>query len=99
MFVLRIIEESRKHEFDPFSQVVENHELGKAYSKLEKGITPEFEEVMKYEFPDEKSNSVKAIILGENGDSFFISENTDNRTYSYFIMTENGSTFERISNQ
>lgn len=51
---------------------------------------------MKKEFPEYDIKSVKSLICGENGIKMFIMENEKNKQYSYFIMTENGNTFERL---
>jgi hypothetical protein len=96
MFVLRIIEETRENEQTPFHQVIENFELGNSYSILKKGITKEFDEVMKRIYPDKKTEDVSALLCTETGKEFFIENYNPLRQYSYFVMNENGKTFERL---
>jgi hypothetical protein len=96
MFALRIIEEMRENENAPFEQVIENYALGNYYSQLRKGSTKEFDQLMKENYPEHDIATIKAIIIGENKLTMFVKENTSDKQYSYFIMTENGKTFERI---
>ena len=98
MFVLRIVQEERENVNSPFQQVIENFELGIAYTKLEKGLTSEFNQIMSEEYPEEKIDNVKAIVCGQNGFKFFIERNTELKQRHYFIMTESGQSFERIVN-
>lgn len=97
MFVLRIIEEERKNTSAPFEQVIENFELGNAYTRLKKNSTSEFDEVMKHYYPETSKDDIDSIICGHNGLRFFIVCNTELKTNAYFIMTESGQTFERIN--
>jgi hypothetical protein len=96
MFTLRIIEETRENEQMPFEQVIENFSVGESYSILKKGSTKEFEEVMKRMYPEKKLAEVSALLCTETGREFFIEYNNPLRQYSYFVMTENGKTFERL---
>lgn len=96
MFALRIIEEERENKNAPFQQVIENFELGSSYSKIKKGSTKEFDKLIKEKFPDTDKNGIESLICAENGHTFFIEDNTENKVYSYFIMTESGKTFERL---
>jgi hypothetical protein len=96
MYTLRIIEETRENEKAPFGQVIENFGLGNSYSILKKGITKEFDETMKKNHPETNHNDIKALLCAENGLEFFIYTETTNINYTYFIMTENGKTFERL---
>jgi len=95
MYTLRIIEESRENEKVPFEQVVENFELGCSYSKIQKGISKEFDELTKLWTEEEKKN-VKSIICGQNETLFFVYDNTINRNNAYFIMGDSGKTFEKL---
>lgn len=94
MFALRIIEETRENENSPFQQVITNYELGTAYSILKKGITNEFNEEMIKRFPETDQSKIKGLVCAEN--YFFIEENSENKVFSYFIMTDSGKTFERL---
>lgn len=96
MFYLRIIEETRENENDPFEQVIENFALGNAYSILRKGATQEFEDEMKTNYPETNLDELRALICGENGLRVFITNETKLNRYDYFVMTENGKTFERL---
>jgi hypothetical protein len=96
MYTLRIVQETRMYESDPLEQVVENHELGSAYSKIKKGLSKEFYSICKDRYPNEDLRNVEAIICGENGKIFFIESSSVNERHEYFIMTESGKTFERI---
>jgi hypothetical protein len=96
MFALRIIEETRKNKNVPFEQVIENFELGSSYSKLKSGATNEFDLFMEENYPETDKSTVESLICGRNGDVYFIERNTENKQFSYFIMTESGQTFERL---
>ena len=95
MYTLRIIEETRENENVPFEQVIENFELGNAYTKIEKGCSKEFDRIAK-ENAGGNTEDVRAVLCGENELIFFIMNNNKNMTYSYFIMTESGKTLERL---
>jgi len=94
MFALRIIEETRDDINSPFQQVITNYALGTAYSILKKGITNEFNEEMKKRFPKTDIKEIKGLVCAEN--YFFIEEDSENKIFSYFIMTDSGKTFERL---
>ena len=96
MFSLRIIEETRKNENEAFEQVTTNHSLGNSYSILEKGKTSEFDDLMKKTYPEHDKSKLKGIICSDLGDDFFIEKNEENKIFQYFIMTENGKTFEKL---
>ena len=96
MFTFRIIEEIRANVNDKFSQIISNHELGKSYSIFEKGASKEFDTILKKKFPDENRNKIRAIIAGENGDLFFVELKTELKNNSYYVMTESGSTYEKL---
>lgn len=96
MYTLRIIEETRDSKETRFDKVVENYSLGNYYSVLSNGATKEFDEVMKTDFPAEDKSTIRAIVIGENRLTMHIEENTENKHFSYFIMTENGKTFEKL---
>ncbi|WP_299230223.1 hypothetical protein [uncultured Bacteroides sp.] len=97
MYTLRIIQLTEKNGF-PTQEVVECHELGDAYTKLVKGKTSEFDEIMKSEFQEYDSTQVRALIKGNNGKSFFILDNSRYKdiAYYYYIMTDSGRTLEKI---
>lgn len=96
MFTLRIIEETRENENAPFEQVIENFGLGNSYAVLKKGNTSEFDATMKKNHPETSQDGIRALLCAENGLEFFICDEKPNMRYSYFIMTENGKTFERL---
>lgn len=96
MFALRIIIETRKDESKPFEQVIENHELGNSYAKLKKGVTSEFDQIMDDKYPENDKSEINGLLCGENGTEFFICENKPNETFTYFVMSESGKTFERL---
>ncbi len=95
MYTLRVIIEERSDEKKPFEQVIDNYALGNSYRIAKRGISKEFEEGIK-EFPAESANDVKAVLFSEKEQTWFIMESGENIKYSYFIMTENGKTFERL---
>lgn len=100
MFILRIIEETRENESLPFEQVIENFELGNSYSVLKRGITGEFhKEIKDYCLDEKRENEINALLCGENGIKFFIEKEQLNSHYFYYIMTENGNTFENLSHK
>lgn len=96
MFILRIIEETRDNATLPFEQVIENFELGVAYSRIKNG-TKEFSEIMNTKYSEYSQDEVESIICGENEKEFFIEKNNTNRVYSYFIMSDSGKTFEKLT--
>lgn len=96
MYTLRIIEEKRKDEKSSFEQIIENQELGDAYTVFHKGITKEFDSRMDTEFKDFDKSQVRALVVGSNGKSFFILNNKDNYQNTYYIMTDGGKTLERL---
>lgn len=95
MYTLRIIEETRDNKNDAFDQVIENFELGKAYTRLNNG-TREFDRVINDLYPEWDKDEILAIICGENGDEYFILKDNEYRQHTYFIMTESGKTFEKL---
>lgn len=94
MFTLRVIEETRESVNVPFDQVIENFFLGAAYSVVKNG-TREFDRIMKAEYPETDKERVVALVCGEN-ERWFVEKNTDLRNFTYYIMTENGKTYERL---
>ena len=95
MYTLRVIIESRSNEKKPFDQVIDNYSLGNSYRIAKKGISKQFAEGIK-EFPEVDDEDVRAVIFSEKQTTWFIRNGNDNTKYSYFIMTENGKTFERL---
>lgn len=96
MYTLRIIEKTRENENDAFDEVIENFELGNSYTVLIKGATKEFDKIMKNNHSGTKHDGIKSLLCAENGEEFFIWNETSNRMYSYYIMTESGKTFDRL---
>lgn len=80
MYTLRIIIEERSSEKEAFEQVVENHALGNSYRVAKKG----------------NGDGVRSVVFSEKGETWFVMDSEKNTLYSYFIMTENGKTFERL---
>lgn len=95
MFVLRIIEKTREDKSIPFEEVIENFEIGISYTRLWKG-TSEFNEIMEREFPEADKEPIESLVCTELGRYFFIWHPNELRVYDYFIMSENGKTFERM---
>jgi len=95
MYTLRVIIEERSGEKKPFEQVIDNYALGNSYRVAKKGISKEFEEGLK-EHPKESADGVKAVLFSEKKETWFILESSENVKYSYFVMTENGKTFDRL---
>ena len=97
MYTLRIIIEERENKNFPFEQTIHNYSLGNSYTKVENG-TKNFERIMTELYPEvQLKDEVKAIICSEVKKEWFIMKNKENQTFCYFIMTENGSTFERLN--
>ena len=46
MYTLRIIEETRENEKDPFEQVIKNFELGNFYQIARRGCTSKFDDLL-----------------------------------------------------
>lgn len=96
MYTLRIIEETRENETDPFEQVIENFELGNSYSRI-RSRTKEFNRIVEDLYSEESDiDEIESIICAENEKIFFIEKNETNRVFSYFIMTDSGKTFEKL---
>ncbi len=95
MYTLRIIEETRENEKAPFEQIIGNYELGCSYSKIEREMSKEFDQIIK-NYPDYKKEEIRSIICGENEREYFIMKNGTNINHSYFIMTDSGKTFEKL---
>jgi len=95
MYTLRVIIEERSDEKKPFEQVTDNYALGNSYRVAKKGNSKEFEQGIA-EYPTESSDNVKAVLFSEKEQTWFILESSKNIKYSYFVMTENGKTFERL---
>jgi|WetSurMetagenome_2_1015567.scaffolds.fasta_scaffold82767_3 hypothetical protein len=96
MYTLRIKEKTRKDIDDEFDEVYENFNLGDSYSVLIKDKTNEFYNVITAEYPDTKTDNMLGLICGENRKEFFIEEYTPLKQFEYFIMSDNGQTFERL---
>lgn len=92
MYTLRIIEETRKNEKSPFVQVIRNFNLGSSYSTCTDGSV-EFDKIVS-DFP--KDNVIRKIVIDSKCLEHTVLSNNELRNYSYFIMTENGKTFERL---
>ena len=53
---------------------------------------------MAEQYPEvQQKDEVKAIICSEDKKEWFIMKNKENQTFCYFIMTDNGTTFERLN--
>lgn len=90
MYTLRIIEDVLLND-GKFSQSIRNISLGNFYSHHRRGSV-----VFKREVAPLLINNVRSVILDSDQRAWLIMENDDKTSYSYFIMTENGATFERI---
>ena len=95
MFALRVIFETRENTESPFSQEIETYELGKSYSVLKRNNTRLFPDAIK-RYMDFDDNSVRAIVSGDNGTEWFILNNSELVNANYYIMTDSGSTFEKL---
>ena len=95
MFALRVIFETRENTDSPFSQEIETYELGKSYSVLKRNNTRLFTDAIK-RYMDVDDNSVRAIVSGDNGTEWFILNNSELVNAAYYVMTDSGSTFEKL---
>lgn len=95
MYTLRIIEETRENEKSPFEQVIRNIEIGDSYTKVKRECSTVFSKLID-DYPEYAKGSVREFILFGNGEVYPISESDSNHNWSYFIMTDNGKTFERL---
>jgi len=95
MYSLRIIEETRKDEKSPFGSIPTTYNIGEFYSVLKKGSTGKFEEKFK-EYPEWDIKSVRGIVIGSNKMELFLMEDLPNEKTTYYIMTDSGSTLERL---
>ena len=87
MYTLRILEKNG---------VVSNHSLGTAYSRVRKNACKEFSKIMSKEYPGADTSQIDSLIVGLNGDKYFIYERGSSENNYYFIMTDSGQTFERL---
>ena len=95
MYTLRIIEEFKTSETSPWQQSVTNIEIGNSYT-LFKGFHPM---VLKAQdgFNDiETKEKLLCVIHGGNEKEINIWKSEKNINRSYFVLTECGTTFERI---
>lgn len=89
MFALRIITETRENGKLLFKQEVDNHYLGDFY-----GFRKEFtSEDADSDFNPE--DYFGSVVYG-NGKRILLNRNSKNTTYLYFIMTGEGSSFEKL---
>jgi hypothetical protein len=95
MYTLRIIEETREDESKPFEQVIKNFELGTSYRLARRGCTSMFDQLL-LEQPENLQNRIRMFIVGVNGNVFPVLSKTETLQCEYFVMTGNGSTFERL---
>lgn len=96
MFTLRIIEETRENSNQPFDQIIENYYLGDKYSILKKGDTKEFDKIMDEEFPNSNKKDLIGILCFNARDRIFIERPSALRRFTYYIISDNGKTFDRI---
>jgi len=96
MYSFRVIEESRANEKAPFETIPTTYGIGGFYSVLKKGSTGKFEEKMKKDYPEFKINEIRGIVVGANGVELFLMEDSVNNKAAYFIMTDTGSTLEKL---
>ena len=95
MYTLRIIEETREDESKPFEQVIKNFELGNFYQIARRGCTSKFDELL-VEQPEHLRNRIRMFIVGAGCNAMPILSKTEFVQCEYFVMTGNGSTFERL---
>ena len=95
MYTLRIIEETRENEKSPFEQVIRNIEIGSSYTRIQRGESSVFDNLLN-DYPEYAKVSIRAFLLFGNGEVYPVSENDTNHNWSYFVMNESGKTFERL---
>ena len=95
MFALRIINKTRDNVNEPFKQQIETYELGLSYALIKKDTSKEFNEILTRSNVEDHT-IVRAIVSGDNGLEFFIEDNTPLIQKSYYIVSCNGSTFEKL---
>lgn len=95
MYTLRIVEKTKDPTTGKYDEVVENFSIGNSYSLLMKDKTKEFETCINNLYPGEDIAKVYGLVCGDNDQCIFLfKDDTDDNKYSYYIMTENGETFE-----
>ena len=95
MYTLRIIEEFKTSEKSPWQQSITNIELGNAYT-LFKGFHPIVLNARDGFDDIETKENLLAVIHGRNEREINIWESSKNTNRLYFVLTECGTTFERI---
>lgn len=91
MYTLRIIEETRESENEPWEQVIEDHELGDSYSIIKKSTSPkEFKRLMDMYYPESTDHSqIRGIVVGSKNKSvFFLCTENDLRCNAYYTMSD-----------
>lgn len=97
MFILRIIEKTRKSADKPFATIIENFELGDAYSVIPNN-SDEYSTIGSEELPDFDLSKGTALICGSNEKAIYVIEkDDDNNEFQYYIMSDSGKTFERLN--
>jgi hypothetical protein len=96
MYTLRVIEERRKDENSPFGSVTTDFDIGGSYSILKNGVTTEFDEAIDSDYPNEDKSKIRALLVTQRQQTFFIENDLPLRKMSYFIVTESGSTLTKL---
>jgi hypothetical protein len=95
MYTLRIIEEVREDEKSPFTSSRLNIELGKSYRVLTPESGSDFFGHISH-LPEHEQKNTLAVIIDNYGEVHRLINNTLNLRWNYFIMTDTGSTLERL---
>lgn len=96
MFALRVIKEFRSDKESPYEQEITNIALGTFYINVSRESTNKFNELLEQIQRQKESKEIRMIITGQNNVNLLIRENTENIRYTYFIMTDSGTTFEKL---
>lgn len=93
MYTLRVVEVIYDREEGTKEGIVSNHELGCAYSKIDPK-SKRFKDL----FPEATcTDELIMLISGFNGVDFFVEKSTPDHQRDYYIVSESGVTFERLS--
>lgn len=98
MYTLRMIRKKLDKELHELSRGETNINLGNSYSVIKNTNADEFFNQVKEDYPDIDTQKVRVIVNDENNFAWFLDFIQPKTEYveEFFIMTENGKTFERL---
>ena len=98
MYTLRTVRDYRSSSSDPYHQEIINVFLGKSYTVLKGDDNESLLDILGKR--NVSPSAVSSVIIDSDGNEHLIYRNLNPKEEwnTYFIMTDDGSTFERIKN-